>query len=716
MNLNDEALSLWRHDVQVAKGLSVGQAEKEIQRLAEAENIHFRVEMARYKRKVRGLIAKGGNRDDLLALLHPNSYEMIEKMKVSGPWTLVLDECHHLLATWGYLVRAVIEELGNVFVVGLTATPPRDMDAGEVQLYLDLFGHTDFEVVTPVVVKEGDLAPYQELVYLTEPLDHEASYITNHEALFRDLLVRLEGTEMASIPFLDWLQRRVVERSSKDGVRLSWAAFERQEPDLAQAALRYFHHAALRLPEGARLHERHRMALTADDWVAMIEDYCMGYLRTSSHSRDEAAWEEIRRALPSLGYALTRRGIRPHVSPVDRVLQLSASKGAAALEILAVEREVLGGRLRALILCDYEVAGSELLAKIRGVLDPQAGSAALLLHILVADADTAQLNPILMTGRTVACSRAATVSLSSWIEDQVPELQGKMSTEALFLPAGEAGDQAWEDVVVVRPGHTWWQPRRYVPWITRYLEEGHSQCLVGTRGLLGEGWDAKSVNVLIDLTAAATSTAVHQMRGRSLRLDPENLRKVADNWDVVCVAPAHPKGTADYARFVRKHRNYYAPTAKGEILSGVSHVHLALSPYGPPEAREFDEINNSMLGRALDRDSAYDRWAVGEPYVNSESQITRVRFKRSIGVPDRRLLRRSEDSRLSGSHPSFAGLLARVFVALLGSVGSGVITAAAFGAIAGPLPGFIIGVAAGLVAAATGAAWVRRRLLLLGIL
>src|SRR5205823_1023549 len=100
------------------------------------------------------------------------------------------------------------------------------------------------------------------------------------------------------------------------------------------------------------------------------------------------------------------QGIRAHHSPVDRVLALSASKAAAALAILGAEQRVLGPRLRALLLCDYERAGQELVAQLRGVLDRQAGTAALLLHLLLADAEVASLEPILLTGRTVACSRA----------------------------------------------------------------------------------------------------------------------------------------------------------------------------------------------------------------------------------------------------------------------------------------------------------------------
>ena len=97
--------------------------------------------------------------------------------------------------------------------------------------------------------------------------------------------------------------------------------------------------------------------------------------------------------------------------------------------------------------------------------------------------------------------------------------------------------------------------------------EGGSRCLIGTRALLGEGWDAPAVNVVIDLTAATTPTSVVQARGRALRLDAGWPGKVADNWGVVCVTGDHPKGAADFDRFARKHDRYFALAASGESAS-----------------------------------------------------------------------------------------------------------------------------------------------------
>jgi superfamily II DNA or RNA helicase len=600
------------------------------------------------RRRRRRLIARGGDREQVLGLLHPNGRAIVDRIASAGPFTIVLDECHHLLEMWGHLLGAVLAEIGDdAFIIGLTATPPSDMDGRERALYERLFGDADFEVVTPAVVKEGHLAPYQELAYLTVPLPHELEWIADQQSRFDELLSELRDPAFASRPFRAWLDERVVERrgagddgrpTGSIGARVSWSRFEADEPALALAALRLLWSERAAIPRDAHVREQHRQPPMADDWMALLEGYTRDCLEDSLDPVDVAARERIRRALPSVGYRLTRAGIAASVSVTDRVLAFSASKSAAAVEILSTEERVLGDRLRALVLCDHEVAGREVGARLSGVLDPQVGSAALAMHVLLSSTVTAALDPVLVTGRTVACSRATAHSLVGWIASQDGDLGAALQRTDGLVDAAERGP-TWEDLVIVRPNAARWRPRIYVPLVTRFFESGGARCLVGTRGLLGEGWDCRAVNVLIDLTTAATATSVHQVRGRGLRLDASWPEKVTDDWDVVCVAPGHAKGAADYARFVRKHRAYFALTAGGEIESGVSHVDPGLSPFGPPPAETFADLDERMLARASDRATVRAAWRIGEPYRDEQMETIRLRAARSLGIPGRRQLR-----------------------------------------------------------------------------
>ena len=422
------------------------------------------------------------------------------------------------------------------------------------------------------------------------------------------------------MPFLGWLQARVVERRSSEGARVSWARFEKDEPALADAAVRLHVAGLLDLPEGARVREQHRHPPAAADWVALIGDYTRRCLLASEDPRDQRALGAIRRALPAVGYRLTRAGVRAGESPVDRVLARSESKARAAIEILAAESAELGSRLRALVLCDFEDAGGMVPADLAGVLRSGSGGARLVLETLLADPQAAALDPVLMTGRHVASGPDGAERLLKWLREAEPGL--------------ELGVALWGDLAEIT-GPAGWEPRRYVPLITRFHAEGGTRCLIGTRALLGEGWDAPAVNVVIDLTAATTPTSVVQARGRALRLDAGWPGKVADNWSVVCVTGDHPKGAADFDRFARKHDRYFALAQTGDVVSGVAHVDPRLSPYAPPPEEQFDALNATMLRRAGERDGARERWAIGTPFADEPVATVTVATRRPLGLPAR---------------------------------------------------------------------------------
>lgn len=90
-----------------------------------------------------------------------------------GVRTIVLDECHHLLDYWAIVLRHLVAQIGQPRVIGLTATLPSPEDGHEYEKYMTLLADVDFEVPTPAVVKEGDLAPYRDLVAFVTPSTRE---------------------------------------------------------------------------------------------------------------------------------------------------------------------------------------------------------------------------------------------------------------------------------------------------------------------------------------------------------------------------------------------------------------------------------------------------------------------------------------------------------------------------------------------------------------
>jgi hypothetical protein len=534
----------------------------------------------------------------------------------------VLDECHHLLESWGALVPAVVRALGeDTWVLGLTATPPAELPAAQRAVYDALFGDADFEVPAPAVVKDGDLAPYQELVLLTAPTAEEDAWIAGERARFADLQAELLTSQTGTLPLPQWLAARLDDRSADGGAHRSWRETEAEEPALARAALRLVATGLLELPSGAHLREEHRVPPDSRDWAALLDAYAREQLVPSADLADERLLRAIREVLPGLGWQSTIRGLRTVTSPVDRVCALSASKTAAAVQILEVERSALGEDLRALVVCDAEhwpaVSPSRL--KEAGP-DRLAGSARLALGVIAASDVGPALRPVLVTGRTVAMRRQDVADLRAFAPAR---LGPRLRTEPL--------DDSPELVRVL--GDASWTPRVWAPLLTAWLVAGGTKTLVGTRALLGEGWDCPPLNVLVDLTSASTAAAATQLRGRALRLDPERPGKVADNWTVVTVAEDHPRGDADYLRAVRKHASHLAPGPEGEIESGIGHCDDALGPYTPPPVEQRPGVNAAALARAVDKDAARDVWGVGKSYSGTKVETVRVRTERPLGLP-----------------------------------------------------------------------------------
>jgi hypothetical protein len=348
------------------------------------------------------------------------------------------------------------------------------------------------------------------------------------------------------------------------------------------------------------------------------------------------------------------------------------------------------------------------------VLSADAGSAPEAIRALAADGRTAVLRPLLVSGRGLRCAAQDADALLAALaraagelaeagagppaSDVAARLRAEPSSTELSSEPGSAdpggadpgsadpgsadpgsADPGGADPGSADPGDgglvrltaagAAWQPRLRAALATTIFSAGDTRLLVGTRALLGEGWDAPCVNCLVDLSSAATAMSVVQSRGRALRLDPADPGKIASNCDVVCIAPELARGTGDYGRFVRKHLHLFAPSEDGVIEAGPSHVHPALGPFAPPPASSFDEINRAMTRRAAEHDQARERWGIGEPYTGTEQQTLVIlprRPARSAQLtrhvtdqPPRYQLSQKEPVALAG----FAGTLALVVAA-----------------------------------------------------
>lgn len=601
---------------------------------------YFGRQLGKYKKKVRDALSRDG---ESMLLLHRSSQATLQRISEMDVGVIILDECHHLLGHWGRVLSDALDLLNNPIVIGLTATPPDREGKHEVdvQRYDKFFGPVDFEVPVPAVVKDGFLAPYQDLAYFVRPTHAELKFIASADqqldALVEEIckpglikiaqsqddltvtgdLAQRETDRQASV--IDWLVEALKTFRLPTGNAKDWKTFSKRDPAFALAARQFLASRKVDLPSGTpplAPNEAPFFNPPMEYIVPVVDRFVRHFLRRSPHEEYQRLAKELTTSLRTLGVQITETGTRACVSPIGRVMAYSQNKIAALVPVLQKEMTGLSESIRAVIIADFE-RSSAVSAQLKSLMDDESGGAIAAFKMLLTDDRTDELEPILLTGSTILIDDEIEEEFlkqsRKWISDR--DLKVELDSQ----PVGEFRK-------ILGSGRDW-APRVYVEMVTEIFQRGLTKCLIGTRGLLGEGWDANKINVLIDLTTVTTSMSINQLRGRSFRLDPAWTEKLANNWDIVCIAPEFSKGFDDYNRFKKKHRKLFGVTDDGAIEKGVGHVHPAFTEI-KPEGLETDisVINDEMIMRSQNRQGVRELWKIGEPFGGQSLHAVEIKL------------------------------------------------------------------------------------------
>lgn len=631
----------WVDELVKGRGLSIGEAELRILELLQNNPKAHQKEMSRHGSRLRKKLA---DIMDLNEVLHPNAVGLLQSLRRQKFKLILFDECHHLTDYWAAIMLHLIKYLDDPLVIGLTGTPPEKKSSSQEGRYVSLVGAIDYQVPTPALVKEGGLAPFQDLVYFVEPTAREFDFLKEQHEEFHKLLEELCGADWllgmgrlpeaeqkvkitdgraqlaeqeAAIPVsfsqtdLPPLTAYVIEQAVKIEREVGFDKFLKDSPALAQAFLRALWKLKLPRPRKIEFSEELTQAPVIDDWMIIIDDFAAHKLKLSSIKAHHDLFERIKQALRKLGFGITEQGLRKQASPVDRVLAFSQAKSKAVTEILALEYRVLDDKLRACVVTDFERMSATAVKNLEGVLNEESGGALAVMRTLLSSPIALYVNPCLVTGSLLLIDQRVAAQFQEAAQNYLKENGYDFKLNMEEHSGGFSQVSANTGV---------WESRLYVAMATSIFERGITKCLIGTRGLFGEGWDSQSLNTLIDLTTTTAPVSVKQLRGRSIRIQTEGAfgaRKVANNWDVVCIAPSLEKGLNDYQRFVRKHDGFFGICDDGQIECGVGHVHPSFSELtGSDVFASVDVFNREMMERALVRDKIYDHWKIGEPYNN----------------------------------------------------------------------------------------------------
>lgn len=530
---------------------------------------------------------------------HTNTNQLVAKLKSVGLGTIVIDEAHHLKNAWWTSLIEIKNTLKTT-VVGLTATPPYDTTLQEWERYLELNGPVDGEITVPELVVEGDLCPHQDYLYFSKPVGFEALNINKYKIRLEEIFQELKEDSF----LIDTLQNFsfIIEPQK----HLEWIY---SNIDFYSCSLIYLNSTGFKV-------DSNHLKIIGDknaiiplfnyEWAADLLNLYLYNSDISTPDIDSHREGWIKR-LKRAGLIQKKKVSFDYSDKVKSQLASSISKLDSIVSIVEHEYSNLKSDLRQVILSDYirketmEVE-SDLL-KI-GVLP--------IFEKLRRTHGNAKLG--VLTGSIVVIPKSSYLHFEKIANSNNIS---KISTSAYPLD---------DDFLIVNPSSELKQS--IISIVTELFEKGGIEVLVGTKSLLGEGWDAPSINSLILASFVGSYVLSNQMRGRAIRSQKGNNSKTGNIWHLVCIDENDPLGGADLLLLERRFKAFV-----GIALEGFPSIENGLQRLGvlshEIKSNNVDEINSRMLNHSSNRDELKENWIRALESGNSIIEEIKMPFPES---------------------------------------------------------------------------------------
>jgi len=159
--------------------------------------------------------------------------------------------------------------------------------------------------------------------------------------------------------------------------------------------------------------------------------------------------------------------------------------------------------------------------------------------------------------------------------------------------------------------------------VTNAFNEGILNGIVGTKSLLGEGWDSPVINTLILASCVGSFMLSNQMRGRAIRMDRNKPDKVSNIWHLTTIlshdlmpdlggggsggggADVLPQ-SQDFDTLSRRFKSFLGLSYFEDVIeSGIIRANTLKAPF---DAVGIESANQKMTQLASGRDDTDKRW------------------------------------------------------------------------------------------------------------
>lgn len=442
--------------------------------------------------------------------------------------TIIVDEAHHLRREWWRALNALLDSLPHATLVALTATPPYDASYAEWSRYDNLCGPVDAEISVPELVRNGDLCPHQDFIHFSVPQHSEMELLIERRRGIATLVSDLTTDQdfigrLASHPWVtapDVHEQDILDNPEYlSSILILMTAGNGDLPDAPLDLLGV---------------EDENIPILSSPW---LEVFLNGYLFSDTEDNPEIQRhrKQIEKQLRQMGFIENSRVKLTENRQVIRTIAGSLAKLESIVEIAKTEHHHLDDDLRMVVLTDY-VRASDLPRKADQPFAPKKLGVVPIFEILRrANIDENRIG--ILTGTLAIIPETAHSALSdAAIAGHIPEddiILSQLSGCSGYLQLRLEGKSS----------------RKMVHLVTSLFNRGAIRILVGTQALLGEGWDAPTINTLVLASNVGSYMLSNQMRGRAIRIDKDTPDKVANIWHLATVEPRSERFWPTVARF-----------------------------------------------------------------------------------------------------------------------------------------------------------------------
>lgn len=424
--------------------------------------------------------------------------------------TLCLDECHHLRNEWWKSLEIFRKSFPKIKMISLTATPPYEGEPALWERYISMCGEIDEEITVPELVKEGTLCPHQDYVYFAFPTKEERTQLDQFEKQKLNFLTKLS----ADINFSNTIQSSpALSNQISDDELLA-------NPKYLSAILIFLRSKELPFPQ--RFQELLAAKTLPTFTLEWFETLLNGIIFQVPNwfGFTEEAFNQLKSDLKANGLIERNQVKLIRNKKQDVLLNQSLGKLNAVRDIFKAEYQALGSNLRQLVLTDFIRKDFQVHLGDKNAQFTQLGVLSYFESIRREMIEQSWTVPVaVLTGSLVIIPTSAKEHLERLIPNP------RLSYDVI----GQLGQEDYLKVNISGSYHD------LVTALTQLFQDGYIQVIIGTKSLLGEGWDAPCVNSLILASFVGSFMLSNQMRGRAIRVWPDNPNKTSNIWHLVSI-------------------------------------------------------------------------------------------------------------------------------------------------------------------------------------